>query len=121
MSKGLGKLQQDILRMLREQEGNSMDIYGLVRMVHFDEPHIFGDCDVSEREQSAYNPPDAFYQSITRAVRSLRKRGLVSTKRVFDWSSVGGHRGGRTYNLNVKSLVQCSSAKNSTLIGEVEL
>ena len=110
MSRGLGKLQTEIMATLEQQSGGTCGLGALVKMLHFHDPDIYGCSEkVSEREVWEYEPTTAFYQSVSRAVRSLKRCGLVATEK----RSMGnaGEQGGHTYWLEVKSLVHGQLAK----------
>lgn len=70
MSRGLGKLQRDILATLNK---NSRPLFAheLAWVLHNEEK--------DERDYS--NPPEAFVSSIRRAIRGLKQKGLVDCTR----------------------------------------
>ena len=111
MSKGLGKLQREIITMLEHEKDGCASYDSLVVMLQFHEPGVWRGM-VDQRELMDYEPSVSFYQSVGRAIRTLKKKGIVSTFRVQE-SELG--QGGRTYYTKVKCLVHGNITENSTL------
>ena len=80
MSKGLGKLQRDVLSLL--PPGREVELYTITITMSGIDP---------EEWRDRRKPSKSLYSAVSRAIASLRKRSLITTRYQTDRYETGRH------------------------------
>ena len=123
MCRGLGKIERKIIEMLEYDRNNGtwylerwdgfISVNEILPRIFFDLNHwdkidnnseFYNEDYVNEFGKGTITPP--MYQSAVRAIRSLEKKGMVTTKKECRACMIDyGSRGGWRYNKDIKLIV----------------